>query len=144
MFARDKSLGAARARLADGSSTRGPCIVADAGKLQQVLWNLLRNAAEAADSTVLVHVGEAEGGGARISVEDDGPGIAEEHIARIFEPFYTTKSRGSGLGLATVQSIVHAHGGAIRAINRPEGGCAFIVELPADASEISRDDDRGA
>ncbi len=135
MFSRDHEFRDVRARLSDDASIRGPKIVADAGKLQQVLWNLLRNAGEAARREVIADVRAAEDGGAVVSIEDDGPGIADDHLERVFEPFFTTKSRGTGLGLATVQSIVSAHGGQIRAQNREQGGCRFVVELPPDARD---------
>jgi signal transduction histidine kinase len=69
----------------------------------------------------------------RLEVEDTGPGISDEALPRIFEPFFTTKPRGSGtgLGLSTVEGIVRAHGGAIRAENIPEGGARFVIRLPA-------------
>jgi signal transduction histidine kinase len=71
----------------------------------------------------------------RLEIEDTGPGIPDEALPRIFEPFFTTKPRGSGtgLGLSTVEGIVRAHGGAIRAENIPAGGARFTVRLPARA-----------
>ncbi len=132
LFRRDKSLPPASVEMRDDASCEGPRVVGDAGKLQQILWNLLRNAVQAAASGgghVTLYVG-AEDDEAVIAVEDDGPGIAEEHIDRIFDPFFTTKSRGSGLGLATVQSVVNACGGHIRADNRDTRGCAVVIRLP--------------
>jgi signal transduction histidine kinase len=69
---------------------------------------------------------------ARIEIEDTGPGIPEEALPRIFEPFYTTKprGRGTGLGLSTVEAIVRAHGGSVVAENVP-GGARFTVRIPA-------------
>jgi two-component system, NtrC family, sensor histidine kinase PilS len=136
MFSRDKSLEGVKPRLDDRATQEPVQIIADAGKLQQVLWNLLRNAGEVATERVRVRVEKADEGGAVLTVEDDGPGISVDPIERIFEPFFTTKSRGSGLGLATVQSIVHAHGGLIRAFNRDPGGCTFVVYLPPDARDV--------
>jgi two-component system sensor histidine kinase HydH len=68
-------------------------------------------------------------GGAAIRVEDTGCGIPEADLQRIWDPFWTTKTRGSGLGLAVVRRIVEAHGGEIRAESRPQG-TVFEVLLP--------------
>jgi signal transduction histidine kinase len=65
-----------------------------------------------------------------IGISDTGPGIPEEQRERIFYPFYTTKERGSGVGLASVQKIVLAHGGHVELDSRPGEGCAFRVHLP--------------
>jgi signal transduction histidine kinase len=65
-------------------------------------------------------------------VQDSGPGIAEKDLAHIFEPLYTTKTDGLGMGLAIVRTIVRAHGGTVGAENIPGGGASFHVTLPAD------------
>jgi PAS domain S-box-containing protein len=110
----------------------------DEGLLRQALLNLVRNAAEACASAsaggqVLLQ-GElvrAEGGGAqRIRILDNGPGIENDALSKLFRPFYTTKADGTGLGLAVVQKIIVQHGGQVKASNRLEGGAAFIVTLP--------------
>lgn len=99
--------------------------------LSRAFANLLLNAAEAmrgegAVTVVLRVLGEAVE--ARIS--DTGPGIAAEHMERIWEPDFTTRARGTGLGLALVRQTVQAHGGRVDARNRPEGGAEFRVVLP--------------
>jgi signal transduction histidine kinase len=66
----------------------------------------------------------------RICVADDGPGIPEADLPKIFLPFYTTKSEGTGLGLAVVQKVALQHGGSIEARNRPGGGAEFLLWLP--------------
>jgi signal transduction histidine kinase len=110
----------------------------DDALLRQAILNLARNAAEAAAENpgggrVIIR-GEIDTSGTlqgqRISIVDNGPGIAPEAIAKIFTPFYTTKTNGTGLGLAVVQKIVVQHGGTIEARNQPEGGAEFIVWLP--------------
>jgi signal transduction histidine kinase len=64
------------------------------------------------------------------TLRDSGPGIAPEHLDRIFDGFFTTKAQGMGIGLAICQSIVAAHGGAVSASNRTGGGAEFRVALP--------------
>ncbi len=76
-----------------------------------------------------------EGGLQRITILDNGPGIPEESMAKLFRPFYTTKADGTGLGLAVVQKIILQHGGQVEARNRPEGGAAFMITLPLCAGE---------
>jgi signal transduction histidine kinase len=110
----------------------------DEALLRQAILNLARNAAEAATGNpgggrVIIR-GEIEQSGAthgqRISIADNGPGIPLDALTKIFVPFYTTKMKGTGLGLAVVQKIVLQHGGAIEARNQPQGGAEFIVWLP--------------
>src|SRR5205807_1109557 len=78
-------------------------------------------------------------GAVRVEVLDDGPGIPPEHLARIFDPFYTTKppGEGSGLGLSVSYGIVTEHGGKLWAENRAEGGAAFHLELPIAGPEMA-------
>src|SRR6266852_2704444 len=110
----------------------------DEGLLRQALLNLTRNAAEACALTagggrVVVRGDAAQGeeaGFQRISVTDNGPGIPAGVLPKLFRPFFTTKSKGTGLGLAVVQKIVVQHGGQVEVRNRPEGGAEFIVTLP--------------
>lgn len=106
-------------------------ITADPAKVRQVLWNLLRNASDAA-ATGGKHVkveARATDDGAAISVEDDGPGIPKDKIARIFDPFFTTKQTGTGLGLATCHAIVTEHGGRIDVDSEPGKGTRMVVHL---------------
>jgi signal transduction histidine kinase len=104
--------------------------------LRQALLNLARNAAEARSGQsphVVVSGSMEELGGRkwqRICVADDGPGIPDHDLTKIFLPFYTTKSEGTGLGLAVVQKVALQHGGSIEARNRPGGGAEFLLWLP--------------
>jgi len=110
----------------------------DDGLLRQAILNLARNAAEAVAENpgggrVIIR-GEIEETagflGQRISISDNGPGIAPELLSKIFVPFYTTKANGTGLGLAVVQKIILQHGGTVEVRNQPQGGAEFIVWLP--------------
>lgn len=121
-----------------------PPVLADAEKLTQVLLNLVRNAVEAAggsaDPQVILETAVAplrlrSASGrtrslARISVLDNGPGIPEAMVHRLFTPFATTKAHGTGLGLAVSRRIIEAHGGRIEVKNRAEGGAEASVYLP--------------
>jgi signal transduction histidine kinase len=110
----------------------------DFGEYQQVVLNLLSNgiqamsAGRASDTAAIdVDVGNTENDMVRIRVRDRGAGISEDHAALLFEPFYTTKSDGMGMGLAICRRIVESYGGNIRAFNHSEGGAVFEIELPA-------------
>jgi len=111
---------------------------ADPSKLRQVVWNLVRNAADAAaaagggkhvrvDARRVVDRGQDQ---VAITVEDDGPGIEPERIGRIFDPFYTTKQKGTGLGLATCHAVVAEHGGRIDVESEVGKGTKVVVRLP--------------
>src|SRR5262249_49776469 len=103
-------------------------------QLRQLLWNLLRNAAEASPrgAPISVDVDSEDLDGhkwARLVVRDRGPGIPAEQRARVFEPFFSTKEGGTGLGLATVHRIVEERRGRIEIADPPGGGAAVIVRL---------------
>jgi two-component system sensor histidine kinase HydH len=103
----------------------------DPDQVRQVLTNLLSNAMQALKGRGQVWV-EAEpvtDGGTRLRVRDDGPGIPAEARSRIFEALFTTKAKGSGLGLALCRRIMEAHGGTIDAETRP-GGASFVLHFP--------------
>jgi CheY-like chemotaxis protein len=129
-----------------------PPIEADPAQIQQVIMNLLINAGEAIgenkqgrlevrtssrefDAREAAELFRPEhskpGIYIQVEVKDNGPGMDEATKARIFEPFFTTKFTGRGLGLAAVQGIVKAHGGAIRVYSTPGHGTTFVVFLPA-------------
>jgi two-component system NtrC family sensor kinase len=102
-------------------------------RLRQVILNVVKNAAEAsgAGGRVEVRLATEAGGGARVTVDDTGPGLGPEAHARLFEPFFTTKETGTGLGLAVSAGIVRAHGGELEAGATSAGGARFTVRLPA-------------
>jgi two-component system nitrogen regulation sensor histidine kinase NtrY len=100
--------------------------------MRRVLANLITNAIQAAGAgkaKVWIRV-KARDGGVEIRVADNGPGVAEENVARIFDPYFTTKSDGTGLGLAIVKKIVLQHGGTIGAYRAVEGGAEMVLLLP--------------
>lgn len=99
--------------------------------LARAFTNLLLNAADAVGEGGVIRVSiRHEEGAVEVRIADSGPGIPDEHRERIWEPDFTTKSRGTGLGLALVRQAVLAHGGEVRAGNRTEGGAEFGVRLP--------------
>jgi two-component system NtrC family sensor kinase len=110
-----------------------PTAMVDAGQLRQCLINLLRNAAEAmagqADAQVTIGA-DARDDGVVLWVADNGPGIEAGDAARLFDPFYTTKLAGTGLGLAVTQQIVRDHGGRLTVESAPGQGARFSIWLP--------------
>jgi len=109
-----------------------PRVALDAGQLRQALLNLLRNAREAmpGGGEVRVTVQPAEQG-VRLSVRDHGSGVSDSVREHIFDMFYTTKERGTGLGLPLTQQIVTAHGGTIACVRPEGGGTTFELWFPA-------------
>jgi len=108
----------------------------DAGQVRQAIDNLVRNAIEATPEGGLVGISARCGrDGCLIEVRDSGRGIAPEHLPRIFDLYYTTKTEGTGVGLAITQQIVTAHGGTIEVESRPGTGTTMTVRLPAAGEE---------
>jgi signal transduction histidine kinase len=112
-----------------------PKACGDRVQLQQVVLNLVLNGLEAmrephAGPSTLVIRTARDGAALRVTVEDSGPGITEKDLGHIFEPLYTTKTEGLGMGLAIVRTIVNAHGGAVGAENNPAGGASLRFTLP--------------
>ena len=114
-----------------------PLVLGHKGQLQQVILNLVRNAADAMDSVSgrarVLRIKTAIHGsdGVLLSVEDSGTGIAPEDIDRIFELFFTTKSQGMGMGLSICRSIIEAHNGRLWASPGVDCGSVFNIMLPA-------------
>jgi signal transduction histidine kinase len=108
-----------------------PPLKADADQLIQALLNLMINALQAVERHGRVDV-HAERAGDSLVVEvcDSGPGVPAKILRTIFEPYYTTKTEGSGIGLWIAQQIAIAHGGTLEAANRPKGGAVFTMRLP--------------
>jgi two-component system sensor kinase FixL len=115
---------------------QAPVVDADAELLKIVLFNLLLNGAQAMRGQGTIRIAlAAEGETCRILISDTGPGMAEDVRARVFTPFFTTKARGTGLGLATARRIVEAHGGTVGIEFPPDGGTTVVVELPRQRSD---------
>jgi two-component system nitrogen regulation sensor histidine kinase NtrY len=107
-----------------------PKIQADAEQMTRVLRNLVLNAIDAMpEGGVLTVRTAAQGSGARLEVSDTGQGLTPEECARLFTPYYTTKTHGTGLGLAIVQSVVSDHKGRISVDSQPGKGATFRIEL---------------
>jgi len=116
-----------------------PPVEHDAGQIQQVLLNLLLNAIQAIDDAGNIRVRvSSEDGFATVAISDTGRGIPPEHLANIFRPFFTTKKRGTGLGLSLVSRIVEAHGGRVQVASTPGQGSQFMVWLPFHHAEAPR------
>ena len=120
-----------------------PPVAGDRVHLSQVLINLIINAMDAvmerapADRRIAVQARRGAGQAVELSVSDSGPGIPPEILPRIFDPFYTTKDAGMGMGLSVCRTIVNAHRGTLTAENRPEGGATFRVSLDAAAGGVA-------
>jgi PAS domain S-box-containing protein len=131
-------------------------IEADEGQIGQVINNLVINASQAMAGGGIVrvaagnavvsrteHLALADGKYVTISVSDKGAGIPEEHRTRVFDPYFTTKQEGSGLGLAVCYSIVLNHGGAITVDSKPGDGSLFTVYLPATDKAVAEKQETG-
>jgi len=118
-----------------------PMVLVDVGQLRQALLNIVRNAAEA--------LSESKGGtlklgatrdddGVLLLIEDDGPGMDAELVSRVFDPLFSTKETGSGLGLPLTQQVIEEHGGRIRCTSRVGEGTTFTIWLPTPTSGDER------
>jgi PAS domain S-box-containing protein len=114
-----------------------PPVLGDRVQLQQVVMNLMLNAVEAMSSVeegareLSIETEQSKTGGVLVAVRDSGPGIDPEHLERVFEPFYTTKTSGMGMGLSICRSIIAVHGGRLWAEANQPGGTVFQFTLPA-------------
>jgi two-component system sensor kinase FixL len=112
-------------------------ILVDRIQIQQVIVNIVRNAIDAIGSKGAIEVAVVEEGNlVRFSIRDTGPGVSENRVARLFDPFSTTKPDGMGLGLTICRNIVEAHGGRLWYESAPDGGAIFNFELPKLGLEI--------
>lgn len=114
-----------------------PLLMADGVQLEQALLGVLENSLDALapGGTLRVRTEGVAGAGpprVRLTIRDTGEGIPPERLARIFEPFYTTKTRGTGLGLAITRKVVDGHGGDIGIASEPGSGTTFTITLPVE------------
>ena len=120
-------------------------LVADGEQLRRVLLNLLGNALDAFEEArtpaprLELQAGHnLAGSEVWLRVRDNGPGMDERRLAKIFDPFYTSKAEGTGLGLAISKKLVAAHGGTIEAHSQPGAGTEFVLTLPREPAELRR------
>ena len=119
-----------------------PPVLADRIQLQQVILNLIMNAAEAMSQNSpgvrrMTLRTQAVDDRLRVSVRDFGPGVSQENLERVFQPFFTTKGTGLGMGLVISKSIIEAHRGRIWAENNADGGATFAFELPVKSNDTT-------
>jgi signal transduction histidine kinase len=131
-------LQAARIEVERELAPAAPGVRGDEGQLRAVFLNLLRNSREAMPGGGVVRVRtSAVDGAVEVQVGDTGRGIPPDDLTRIFEPFYSTKERGTGLGLAFVQQVVREHGGTIVCESELDRGTTFTIKLPVEADETT-------
>jgi signal transduction histidine kinase len=108
-----------------------PALLGHYDPLRRAFTNLLRNAAEACEERGELEITAApdNGGGVRIEIRDHGPGVPPEMADRIFDPYFTGKSGGTGLGLALVKQTIEMHGGTIGLMETPGGGATFVIRM---------------
>lgn len=112
-----------------------PPVRVDPVQIGQVVLNLVTNAVQAMEEEggVLTIAAHHANGKVALEFADTGPGIAEENLERVFEPLFTTKARGIGLGLSVSRTLARANGGELTARNGPERGAVFVLDLPVDS-----------
>jgi signal transduction histidine kinase len=124
----------------------GVLVYGDSQQLHMTFRNIIKNAVDAMneDGTLTVGLEVSEDGEfTETLIKDTGSGIDPEHIPEIFDPLFTTKSRGIGFGLSISQQIVDRHGGFIDVVSEPEKGSSFVVKLPTQARNQSTEAERG-
>jgi signal transduction histidine kinase len=121
-----------RLRVRHARESELPRIQADERQLEQVIMNLLLNAADASSEGGKVTITTSCDGCIRMEIADNGIGMTPEVLERAFEPFHTTKTKGTGLGLSICKQIVDAHGGKIRIDSKRHVGTTVVVELPVE------------
>ncbi len=111
-------------------------VVANRETLAGALGNLATNAVEAGALEVVMGVRRSQSNGVELTVADNGPGIDAEIADTLFDPFFTTRAGGTGLGLAVVRSVAESHGGTVRVERNGSGGATFVVHVPEASSDV--------
>lgn len=133
---RDKYRGRETLEIRAQSPTKGCLISGDRSQMKQVFMNIAKNGIEAMEQRGVLSVSvNPDSTSVEVRFDDEGKGIPPDELARIFEPFYTTKTNGVGMGLAVCMRIVTAHDGTIRATPREGGGTSISVRLPTSREE---------
>jgi two-component system, NtrC family, sensor kinase len=140
----EHQLKVARVKVVQELQPQLPPIYGNTGKLQQVFLNLFLNAKDAMPSGGTLMVSTQNGHNVQVTVADTGTGIAQEHIPRIYDPFFTTKTKpktghsgGTGLGLSVTYGIIQEHAGKIRVNSKPGEGTTFTMEFPLIRKAVS-------
>src|SRR5262249_49735460 len=127
----------AKIRVNDELTPHLPKIQGNAGRLQQVFLNLFLNAKDAMPQGGTLRINTSNGDRVNVTISDTGTGIGQEHIQKIYDPFFTTKGssqdgqrRGTGLGLSVTYGIIQEHAGKIRVESAPDEGTTFYLEFP--------------
>ena len=122
--------------LADVAPTTQVC--ADREMLRRAMLNLMLNSLDVMKEGGELVITSFDGPqGFELEIADSGPGLSQEQLKHLFDPFYSTKATGTGLGLSIVQRIAESHGGRVTATNCPEGGAAFTIEIPRRAMGVA-------
>jgi two-component system, sporulation sensor kinase E len=114
-----------------------PLLSLDPGQMKQAFFNLIRNAAQAMPPGGILHIAtESDDAAVRITFQDDGQGMSPETLSQLFQPYFTTKTQGTGLGLLIVRRIVREHGGEVEVQSEEGVGTAFTLHLPRDERRV--------
>ncbi|MFZ1009969.1 MAG: ATP-binding protein [Candidatus Sulfotelmatobacter sp.] len=139
----DHQFKVAKVQVENALAPQLPAIQGNPGRLQQVFLNLFLNAKDAMPGGGRLRIATANGESVSVSVSDTGSGIAPEHIQRIYDPFFTTKTspregqaRGTGLGLSVTYGIIQEHAGKIRVESHPGAGTTFTLDFPLSRKAI--------
>jgi two-component system, NtrC family, sensor kinase len=139
----DHQFKVAKVQVENALTPKLPAIQGNPGRLQQVFLNLFLNAKDAMPGGGKLRIATANGESVSVSVSDTGSGIAPEHIQRIYDPFFTTKTspregqaRGTGLGLSVTYGIIQEHAGKIRVESHPGAGTTFTLDFPLSRKSV--------